>query len=141
MYVSDGGVGAFPMGFAALLCFSITFLTYKKTGLDYISKSDWIFLTLALFTLPLWYVTDNALYAIILLSFIDVLGFVPTFKKAYSYPFDEQLSFFILMITKDLFFTIPALEKHTLTTMLFPLTLSTTTTLFVGMVYWRRNIA
>jgi len=140
MYVSHGGVGAFPMGFVALLCFSIAFLSYQKIGLDYIGKSDWIFLTLALFTIPLWYVTSNALYAIILLSLIDLLGFVPTFKKAFSYPFDEQLSFFILMVIKDLFFVIPALEEHSLTTMLFPLTLSITTTLFVIMVYWRRKI-
>ena len=141
MYASNGGVGAFPMGFAALLCFSIAFLTYTKTGLDYISRSDWIFLTLALLAIPLWYVTDNALYAIILLSIIDVLGFIPTFKKAYNYPFDEQLSFFVMMVIKDVFFAIPALEEHTLTTMLFPLTLSTATTFFVLMVYWRRKIS
>ena len=139
MYFNDGGVGTFPVAFAASLCFAIAFLTYKKMGLDYITKSDWIFLALALSALPLWYVTSSALYAIILLSAVDVIGFIPTFKKAYKFPYEEQLTFFILMLTRDIFFTIPALESYTLTTMVFPLTLSTATTTFVIMVYFRRK--
>ena len=139
MYFNDGGVGTFPVAFAAFLCFTIAFITYKKVGLDYITKSDWIFLALALSALPLWYVTSSALYAIILLSAVDVIGFIPTFKKAYKLPYEEQLTFFVLILTRDIIFTIPALESYTLTTMVFPLTLSTATTTFVIMVYFRRK--
>jgi len=139
MYFNDGGVGTFPIGFAAFLCFAIAFLTYKKVGFDYITKSDWIFLAMALFALPLWYVTSNALYAIILLSVIDVIGFIPTFKKAYKFPYEEQLTFFVLIFMRDIFLTIPALEAYTLTTMIFPIALSTATFIFVIMVYFRRK--
>jgi len=139
MYLNEGGVGTFPVAFAALLCFAIAFLTYKKVGFDYITKSDWVFLTLALLTLPLWYITSDALYAIVLLSLIDVIGFIPTFKKAYKFPYEEQLTFFVLMFIRDIFFTIPALEIYTPTTMVFPLTLSTATLIFITMVYVRRQ--
>jgi len=132
-------VGSYPVAFASFLCFAIAFITYKKVGIDYITKSDWIFLTLALLTLPLWYLTSSALYAVLLLCTIDVIGFIPTFKKAYKFPYEEQLTFFVLMLIKDIFFTIPSLESHTLTTMVFPLTLSTMTFFFVVMVYFRRK--
>ncbi len=83
--------------------------------------------------------TDSALNAVILLTIIDTLGFVPTFKKAYYYPFEEKLSFFIIMIVKDIF-TIIALEEYSLTTLLFPITLDVTSIAFIVMVFIRRKV-
>ena len=83
--------------------------------------------------------TNSALNAVILLSVIDTLGFIPTFKKAYNFPYEEQLSFFMMMIFKE-FFAVSALEEYSLTTLLFPIVLSSSTTVFVLMVYGRRRV-
>jgi len=83
--------------------------------------------------------TNSALNAVILLSIIDTLGFIPTFKKTYHSPYEEQLSFFILMIIKE-FFAVSALEEYSLTTLLFPIVLSSSTIIFVLMVYGRRMV-
>ena len=139
MLSSKGGVGSFPVGVSALVCFFIAFLAYKKVSHDVISRSDWLFFTLALCAIPLWYMTDSALNAVILLSIIDTLGFIPTFKKAYNYPFEEQLSFFMMMVFKDVF-ALMALEEYSLTTLLFPITLDIASIAFVVMVFVRRRI-
>jgi len=136
---SKGGVGSFPTGVSALICFFIAFLAYKKVSHDVIKKSDWAFFILALLAIPLWYVTDSALNAVILLSIIDTLGFIPTFKKTYHSPYEEQLSFFMIMIFKE-FFAVSALEEYSLTTLLFPIVLSSSTIVFVLMVYGRRRV-
>ena len=67
------------------------------------------------------------------------LNFIPTFKKAYYYPFEEKLSFFIIMIVKDIF-ALMALEEYSLTTLLFPITLDVSTIAFVVMVSVRRKV-
>ena len=139
MLSSKGGVGTYSVGVSAFICFLIAFLAYKKVSLDVISHSDWFFFTLALCAIPLWYMTDSALNAVILLSIIDTLGFIPTFKKAYYYPFEEQLSFFMMMLFKDIF-ALMALEEYSLTTLLFPITLDISTTAFVIMVFIRRGV-
>ena len=138
MLSSKGGVGSFPSGVSSLICFFIAFLAYKKVSHDIISRSDWLFFTLALGAVPLWYMTDSALNAVVLLSIIDTLGFIPTFKKAYHYPFEEQLSFFMMMVFKDIF-ALMALEEYSLTTLLFPITLDVSTIAFVVMVFVRRR--
>ncbi len=139
MLSSKGGIGSFPVGVSALVCFFIAFLAYKKVSHDVISRSDWLFFTLALGAIPLWYMTDSALNAVILLSIIDTLGFIPTFKKAYHYPFEEQLSFFMMMLFKDIF-ALMALEEYNLTTLLFPITLDVSTIAFIIMVFIRREV-
>ena len=83
--------------------------------------------------------TNSALNAVILLSLIDTLGFIPTFKKAYHFPFEEQLSFFMMMVFKDIF-ALMALEEYSLTTLLFPITLDVSTLAFVLMVVVRRRV-
>ena len=138
MLSGKGGVGTFSIGVSSLICFFIAFLAYKKVSHEIISKSDWLFFTLALSAIPLWYMTDSALNAVILLCIIDILGFIPTFKKAYYYPFEEKLSFFIIMIVKDIF-ALMALEEYSLTTLLFPITLDVSTIAFVVMVFVRRR--
>ena len=138
MLSSKGGVGSFSVGVSALVCFVIAFLAYKKVSHDVISSSDWLFFILALCAIPLWYMTSSALNAVILLSVIDTLGFIPTFKKAYHYPFEEKLSFFMMMIFKDIF-TLMALEEYSLTTLLFPITLDIVSIIFIFMVFVRRR--
>ncbi len=139
MLSSKGGVGTYSVGVSASVCFFIAFLAYKKVSLDVITRSDWLFFTLALCAIPLWYMTDSALNAVILLSIIDTLGFIPTFKKAYHFPFEEQLSFFMMMVFKDVF-ALMALEEYSLTTLLFPITLDVSTIAFVLMVFVRRRV-
>lgn len=133
-----GGVGAWPIGVSGIITIAIAFLAYIKKSDSTITKTDWGFLTLAMTSLPLWYVTSDPLWAVIILTTVDVIGFGPTFRKAYWRPFEEQLMFFAIMTARNLI-SIMALEHYSLTTVLFPAAISVVCMKFILMVVYRRH--
>ena len=89
-------------------------------------------------SLPLWYFTSDPLLAVIILTTVDVIGFGPTFRKAYKHPFEEQLTFFMIIAVRN-FISILALENYSLTTTLFPVLTGIACLVFIMMVAYRRN--
>lgn len=70
-------------------------------------------------SLPIWYFTSDPLWAVIVLTIVDVLGFGPTVRKAYFHPYDENLTFFSIFMARNIVVVL-ALENQSVTTMLFP---------------------
>jgi hypothetical protein len=135
----DGGVGAYSVLLSGILCFYIAFLAYQQERAYRIEKSDWFFFYAALSSLVVWYLTDNPLWAAIILTVVDGFGFVPTFKKAYYYPWEENLSFYILITIRN-FFAIFAMENYSLTTTIFLWVINILGIAFILFVYWRRYV-
>ena len=84
---------------------------YKKIGLAVFSA--------ALVSIPVWYFTSDPVWAVVILTAVDVMGFGPTIRKVYSLPYSESLVFFLIFAARDAL-VIAALENYTVTTMLFP---------------------
>jgi hypothetical protein len=97
----------------------IALLAYLKRSDITITYTDWLFFVCTLSSLPLWYFTANPLWAVVILTIVDLLGFGPRVKKAYSLPHSESLLFFSLFTARNLL-VILALEHCTITTVLFP---------------------
>jgi len=133
-----GGAGAWPIGVSGIITFYVAFLAYIKKSDTTISRTDWLFFILAMTSLPLWYLTSDPLWAVVILTTVDVIGFGPTFRKAYFHPFEEQLTFFVLMAARNLI-AIVALEHYSLTTVLFPAILAVACMIFILMVVYRRQ--
>jgi hypothetical protein len=92
----------------------------------------------ALLAIVIWYITDNALYSVLLITLVDALWFYPTFRKSYYRPFQETLSTYLLSGTKFIF-SIIALTNYTLITYLYPLSLVIMNFVFVIMLLIRRK--
>lgn len=135
-----GGAGAWPIGVSGIITLYVACLAYIKKSDTTITRTDWLFFILAMISLPLWYLTSNPLWAVVILTTVDVIGFGPTFRKAYFYPFEEQLTFFVLMAARNLI-SIVALEHYSLTTVLFPAVLAVACLMFILMVMYRRQCA
>ena len=133
-----GGTGAWPIGVSGLITLYVAFLAYTKKSDRMISNIDWLFFIIAMSSLPLWYFTSNPLWSVIILTTVDLLGFVPTFRKSYNHPYEEQLTFFNLMASRNIIVII-ALENYSLTTLLFPAATAIACILFVLMVIIRRT--
>ena len=133
-----GGIGAWPIGVSGLITIFVAFLAYYKRGDSSFHLLDWVFFSISLASLPLWYFASTPLYTVLLLTFIDVVGFGPTIRKAYHNPFDEQLLFFVLMTARN-FITLFALEALNVTTVAFPLVTGLVGAGFIFMVLWRRH--
>jgi hypothetical protein len=137
---SGAGVGAWSLGLSGALTVAIAIMAYCKKSNDTITKIDWIFLFTALFSIPLWLFTDDPLYSVIILTAVDLIGYLPTFKKSYHKPFEESpMVFFIMLVSST--FALAALETYSLTTMLFQTALIIGNALLIATILVRRSLA
>jgi hypothetical protein len=133
-----GGLGAWPIGVSGLISIYVAVLAWVRRSDFTISRLDWLFFVLAISALPLWFFTADPLWAVVILTTVDTLGFGPTFRKAYRLPFEEHLLFFVLIALRNLI-SIAALELYSVTTVLFPAVTAAACAVFIAMVVWRRQ--
>jgi len=134
-----GGVGAWPIGVSGIITMYVALLAYFKKSDITITRVDWLFFMSAMLSLPLWYFTADPLWAVLILTTVDLFGFAPTFRKAYVSPFEEKLMFFMIMALRNLIVVL-ALENYSLTTVLFPAVIALACLVFIVMVLYRRRI-
>ena len=136
--VSDGAAaGSWVTGITAVVCLSI-FLLALKYGEKNITRSDWVCLISSLAAIPLWLITSTPLWSVILITLIDVVAFIPTFRKAYHKPHEETLITFLVAGVKFIP-GILALGNYSLITVLYPAYLVIMNGIFVLMLVVRRR--
>lgn len=135
--VSGGGAGAWVTGFTAVICLAIFSLALSKGKKDF-PFVDWMSLVGAGFALLLWFLTEDPLAAVILVSVIDALGFIPTYRKSYARPSEETL-FTYNMSSLKFVVGLFALGSYSLVTVLYPLSLIVSNTAFVILLITRRK--
>ena len=136
---AGGGIGAWPIGISGLITLYITWLAYTRRADISITTTDWLFFSCALLALPLWYLTADPLWAVVILTLVDTLGFGPTIRKAWHQPHDEQITFYSLFAIRNLL-VIVALQSYSLTTVMFPAVIAIVCLLLVSMIAWRRSL-
>ncbi len=133
-----GGVGAWPIGVSGIITMFIAFLAYVKRADITVTKTDLLFFVSAMVSLPLWYVTSDPLWAVVILTTVDALGFGPTVRKVYSFPHSESLLFFALFAIRNLL-VIMALQHYSVTTVLFPAVIAAACVLLMALLTYRRR--
>lgn len=133
-----GGPGAWAIGVSGLITIYVAFLAWMKKADTHITTLDWLFFSLALASIPLWYWTSSPMWTVVLLTMIDAFGFAPTFRKSFYKPWDEQLGFYMLMTARNVV-VIAALAHYSLTTVLFPALTGFLAFMFIVMVVCRRR--
>jgi len=136
---SNSGAGAWPIGVSASMTIFIAYLAFLKRTDVTITRTDWWFFIAALLSLPLWYFTADPLWAVVLLTTIDAIGFGPTFRKAYSVPHSESLLFFTLFTLRNVLVML-ALEHYSVTTVLFPAVMALICVLMICLLIFRRRV-
>lgn len=132
-----GGAGAWVTGTTSVLCLTV-FIVSLSRGEKNITLGDKLSLAAALLAIVLWYFTQNALTAVILVSIADFLGFIPTFRKTYFKPREETVKLYIMSVLK-LLLSLFALKSLNLTTALYPASLILVNAAFIIMVFVRRK--
>jgi hypothetical protein len=137
-YADHAGIGALPTAVATFNCFLFTIFALLH-GEKSITRGDWMTFLGALSAIPLWAATGNPLYAVILVTLIDGLGFYPTFRKSWNKPQQEQVTVFVVAAFVSLM-TCLAVENQSFITLLYPATLFALEVALVIMLLWRRRI-
>lgn len=133
------GYGAWALAIGAVFCFSIFLLSFKY-GTKNISKFDVGCLVASLGAIIIYFLISNPVWAVIAVSLIDFIGFLPTFRKGYEEPFTETVSTFIMSATANVFSLI-ALQNYNVTTILYIASLFLTNSSFAVMIFWRRRVS
>ena len=137
-YVKHAGAGNWVIWADVILSLCIAGLAFRQ-GDRRATRLDWLVLSAALLALPLWYVTANALAAVLLIAVVDFLGFVPTFRKSWSRPQDEAaLSYAIYALA--FLAALPAVENYNAATVFYPSFLAACNLCLLLMLSWRRRV-
>lgn len=135
---AGGGPGAWAIGLSGSITLFIAVLAFAKRGDADITRTDWLFFLAALSSLPLWFFTADPLWAVVVLTTVDLLGFGPTLRKAWEQPHLESIPFFGLFLVRNLL-VIGGLEKLSLTTVLFPAAVSLACAALMLLIAGRRQ--
>lgn len=93
--IKGGGAGAWVTALTAFMCLLIAITTFLR-GDGRIKVIDAVSLSGAAVGIFLWKYTNDPLAAVILITTVDMVGFVPTFKKSFRNPYEETVITFSL---------------------------------------------
>ncbi|MEX1201552.1 MAG: hypothetical protein WEB02_12265 [Methylophaga sp.] len=135
----DGaGVGAWPIGVSAALTLSVALLAFVHRADTKTDGKDMLTLSVSLLAIPVWYLTAEPLYAVIILTLVDLSGFIPTLRKINRDPYSELVIFFALFAVRNLLVLL-ALEHYSAVTILFPAAIGLACLAIMANMFIRRN--
>jgi len=137
LWIGGGGVGALSLTIGTLLVFVIFFMSLKN-GEKNITKSDIVILIAALMAISIWWFLNNPILAVLFVSIIDMIGYIPTFRKSYNKPYTEDaLSWGLFTITNV--FAILALANYNLLTLSYLIAISSANIILLIFLLVRRK--
>jgi hypothetical protein len=134
--LDKAGAGSWATGLSAAFCLGIGVVALFR-GEKHITRGDWIALVFTLLAIPLWVVTSDPLWSVLLVTGIDAVAYYPTFRKSYVKP-DEELAFKYVLTVIRYLFSLLALEHYTVVTSVYQLVSIVMEMAIVVMLLWRR---
>ncbi|HPN54988.1 MAG TPA: hypothetical protein PLB52_03610 [Candidatus Moranbacteria bacterium] len=95
-----GKFGSISLIVGTIFVLAIFLLSFKYGTKD-ITLSDKVILALALLAIVIWWQLDNPLVAVIMVSAIDGIGYIPTIRKSFKDPWSETLSSWVVILIVD----------------------------------------
>ena len=135
---AHGGIGAWPIGVSGSITLLVAALAYARRADVGITKLDWVFFVAAMSSLPIWYLTSNPVWAVVVLTCVDILGFGPTIRKIRDQPHSESGAFYGGFALRNAL-VVMALEEYSWATVLFPAGVGTVCFLVTVFIMVRRQ--
>ena len=131
------GVGAIPTAVSEIFTVVIFFFSVRY-GFKKITKTDNLFLILALISLVPWLITKDPTLSIIIVVIIDLLAFTPTLRKTWRYPKSETSTLYLMNVLRHSL-TLFSLQAYNIATTLHSIAMITVNSLMT-ILTTRRNI-
>lgn len=135
-YSESAGVGIWVTGFTGFVCTGIFILALFYGEKD-IKPLDWFSFVASAAGIALWFFTHNPLGAVILMTSVDIIGFVPTVRKSLTKPREETLLTYATGGLKWVF-SVAALIVFNPTTLIYPVAMIVANWAFVILLAIRR---
>lgn len=138
LFYGNGGWGAFALLIGTIFAF-IVFLLSFKYGTKNITKGDTIILIAALLAIIVWWQLNNPLLSVLMVSIIDFLGYLPSFRKTFAEPWTETpISWAVFSITNIL--TVFALTQYNFLTLAYLITMTGANIILLAICLLRRRV-
>jgi hypothetical protein len=135
-FKDGGGYGTWAIGVGSLFCFLIFLLSFKY-GTKNISSFDFLCLLACLVAILFYIKLDNPLWSVLVVTIIDFIGFLPTYRKGWEEPETETVSTYLIAATSYLL-ALFALQNYTVITLLYVVSLLITNSTFAALVLMKR---
>jgi len=130
------GVGAIPTGVAEFFTIIIFFFSLRN-GFKHVTKTDTIFLIIALLGIIPWILTKDPTISVIIVVSIDLVAFLPTLRKTWLYPKTETPILYSMNVTRHIL-TLFSLQEYNVATMLHSIVMIVTNTLMTTFILSRK---
>lgn len=137
LWLGGGGIGAIPSTITIVFV-TLVFLASLRFGKKDIKRSDIVVLIVAMSAILIWWLFDNPYLAILIVSLIDVIGYIPTFRKSFKEPWAETMTSWGLFGLSSIFAML-ALESYNFLTVSYLASISIVNILVVIFLFIRRR--
>lgn len=139
LQISDSaGVAAYATLGSGVMCATVLILGKIYKARVKITSSDKWCLAAALLSLALWLIAIKPIASTILITTVNFLALLPTFRKSWEEPFTETL--FLYCFNGFRYILIfAAIQNYTIVTSLYIVSCFLTTVSFVSIILWRRK--
>lgn len=86
--ISIGEIAAAARNGALTCILSVTVVLCLRNDLNYIKTIDTLLFVLALLAIPIWLLVEHKEFSLIWLGIIEILGIMPTIRKAWTLPLE-----------------------------------------------------
>ncbi len=132
----NAGPATLVTAMTCFLCALITFLAFRQ-GEKNITLSDWVMLIGSLSAIPVWIMTSDPLWSVVIVTIINAVAYIPTFRKAWVKPFEEHILMYAINIPRHML-TIAATQVYSFTNILYPASVVLACILLFGGIQYRR---
>ena len=132
------GPGSWVMATSVVFCFLITVFALFR-GERAITWGDWVAFIGALVVVPVWRLTDDPRWAVILATVIDALAYYPTYRKSWLRPREENVWIYALEVPK-MSFALAALYRWTWVVALYPAFVLAANFVLASLIALRRRV-
>lgn len=138
IWYGGGGWGALNLT-VGMLFIVVILLFSLKHGTKNITKSDTIILIAALAAILVWWKLDQPILAVVMVSAIDVLGYIPSFRKSYAEPWSETIIAWVGFAVSNTF-AILALSEYNFLTMTYLIAITLANVALALVCVYRRRL-
>ncbi len=117
IFQGGGQFGSLGLAVGLLFCISIFLLSFKY-GTKNITKFDTLCLIGSMIAIVIWLIQRDHTLSVILITIIDFVAFLPTYRKGYAEPRSETSTTYLLSAISNVF-ALLALAQYSLTTSLY----------------------
>ncbi len=138
LWYGNGGWGILPLFIGTIFVF-LVFLLSLKYGTRNITKGDTVVLIAALLAIVVWWQLQAPLLAVLMVSVIDVLGYLPSFRKTFKEPWTETVASWVVFSIANIL-NMLALSEYNFLTLSYLVAITVANLVLVTICLLRRRV-